>query len=45
MQPTIHLERKAGFLPRPDPALRSKCIVGCILNSLGVIITRESPCI
>jgi hypothetical protein len=39
MQPTIHLERKAGFLPRPDPALRSKCIVGCILNSLGLIIT------
>jgi hypothetical protein len=45
MQPTIHLERKAVFLPRPDPALRSECIVGCILNSLGLIITRESPCI
>jgi hypothetical protein len=31
MQPTIHLLRKAGFLPRPYPALGSKCIVGCIL--------------
>jgi hypothetical protein len=36
MQPTIHLERKA---------LRSKFIVGCIFNSVGLIITRESPCI
>jgi hypothetical protein len=38
MQPTIHMEGKAGFLPRPDPALPSKCIV---LH----IITPESPCI
>jgi hypothetical protein len=26
MQPTIHLEGKAGCLPRPYPALRSKCM-------------------
>jgi hypothetical protein len=45
MQHTIHLERKAGYLPRPYPALRSKCIVGCIFNSVVLIITRESPCI
>jgi hypothetical protein len=30
MQPTIHWERKAGYLPRPYPPLRSTCIVGCI---------------
>jgi hypothetical protein len=35
MQPTIQL----------DGALRSKCIVGCIFNSVGVIISYESPCI
>jgi hypothetical protein len=27
------------------PALRSKYIVGYIFNSVGLIITRESPCI
>jgi hypothetical protein len=26
MQPTIHLEGKAGYLPRPYPTLRSKCM-------------------
>jgi hypothetical protein len=36
MQPTIHLERKAGYGRGKYPALRSKCIVGCILNSLYV---------
>jgi hypothetical protein len=35
MQPTIHLEPKAGYLPRLYPALRSKCIVGCILIPSG----------
>jgi hypothetical protein len=45
MQHTIHLEGKAGYLPRPCPALRSECIVGCIFHSVGFIITRESPCI
>jgi hypothetical protein len=45
MQPTIHLERKAGCRRGKYPALRSKGIVGCIFNSVGPIITRESPCI
>jgi hypothetical protein len=45
MQPTIHLEGKAGYLMRPDRALPSKCIVGCIFNSVRLIITREIPCI
>jgi hypothetical protein len=45
MQPTIHLERKAGYFARPYLALRSKCIVGCIFNSVGFIITCETPCI
>jgi hypothetical protein len=36
MQPTIHLERKAGYGRGKYPALRSKCIVGCIFNSLYV---------
>jgi hypothetical protein len=44
MQPTIHLEGEAGYLPCLYPALRSKCIVGCVFNSVGLIITRESPC-
>jgi hypothetical protein len=42
MQSTIHLERKAGCLPRQNTDLRFNCIVGCIFNS---VITRESPCI
>jgi hypothetical protein len=45
MQPTIHLERKAGSGRGKNPALRSKCIVGCIFSSVGLITTRESPCI
>jgi hypothetical protein len=45
MQPTIRLERNAGYLPCPFPALRSEYIVGCIFNSVGLIIARESPCI
>jgi hypothetical protein len=44
MQPIIHLESKAGYFPYPHPALRSKCIVGCIFNSVGFIIIRESLC-
>jgi hypothetical protein len=42
MQPTIHLERTAGYGRGKYPDLRSKCIVGCIFNSVGLIITRES---
>jgi hypothetical protein len=45
MQPTILLERKARYGRGKYPDLRSKCIVGCIFNSVRVIITRESPCI
>jgi hypothetical protein len=45
MQPTIHLERKAGYGRGKYPALPSKCIVGCIFNSVGVTITCESLCI
>jgi hypothetical protein len=41
MQPKIHLEGKAGYLPY----IRCKFIVGCIFNSVELIITRESPCI
>jgi hypothetical protein len=46
MQPIIHLEGKTGYLPRPYPVLPSKCIAGCIFNSVGVefIVTRKIPC-
>jgi hypothetical protein len=44
MQPTIHLERKAEYGSGKYPALPSKCIVGCIFNCVGLIITRKSPC-
>jgi hypothetical protein len=37
MQPTIQLGSKAGYLPRPYPALRAKCIVGCIFNSVELV--------
>jgi hypothetical protein len=43
MQPTIHLEGKAGYGRGKYPALPSKCIVGCIFNSVGLIIIREIP--
>jgi hypothetical protein len=45
MQPTIHLEPKAGYGHGKDPVLPSKCIVGCIFNSTGLIIACESTCI
>jgi hypothetical protein len=41
MQPTIHWHCKPGLCLRPYSALISKCIVGCIFNSVGLIITRE----
>jgi hypothetical protein len=44
MQPTIYLERRAGYGRGKYAALRSKSIVGCIFNSVGLIITRKSPC-
>jgi hypothetical protein len=43
MQPTIHLERNAGYGRGKYPALLSRCVVGCIFNSVGRIITREIP--
>jgi hypothetical protein len=43
MQPTIHLEGKAGYGRGKCPAVPSKCIVCCIFNSVGLIITREIP--
>jgi hypothetical protein len=42
---TQNIGAKAGYLPRPNPALLSKCIVGCIFYSVGRIITSEIPCI
>jgi hypothetical protein len=44
MQDTIYLESKPGYFSRPYPGLLCKCIVGCIFNSIGFIITREIPC-
>jgi hypothetical protein len=41
MQPTTFLQSFA----RPYPGLPCKCIVGCIFNSVGLIIIREIPCI
>jgi hypothetical protein len=38
MQPAIHLHCKPGY-----SALLCKCIVGCIFNSVWLIITREVP--
>jgi hypothetical protein len=34
MQPTIHLECKAGDGPGIHPDLPSQCIVGCIFSSV-----------
>jgi hypothetical protein len=45
MQPTIHLRSKPGYGRGKYPGLLCKCIVGCIFNSVGFIITREIPCI
>jgi hypothetical protein len=35
----------AGYGRSKDPALRSKCIVGCIFISVVLILTCESHCI
>jgi hypothetical protein len=43
MQSKIHSERKAGYECGKYRALRSKCVVGCIFNSIGLITNRESP--
>jgi hypothetical protein len=44
MQPTIHLERKAQYGSGKYTVLPPKCIVGCIFNCVGLIITRKSLC-
>jgi hypothetical protein len=41
IQPTIHLQSKDGYGREKYPGLLSKCIVSCIFNSVGLIITRE----
>jgi hypothetical protein len=41
MQPTIHLDVKLDM--GEYSALPSKCIVGCIFNSVGLFIPRKSP--
>jgi hypothetical protein len=47
MQPTIHLERNAGYGRGKYPAVPckwiAKWIVACIFNSVWFIITCESP--
>jgi hypothetical protein len=43
MQPTIHLHSKPGYEREKYPGLLSKCILGCISNFVGLIITREIP--
>jgi hypothetical protein len=45
MQPTIHLQSNAGYERGQYPDSLCKCIVGCIFNFMGLIITREIPCI
>jgi hypothetical protein len=43
MQPTIHLEGKAGFYRvHIQLYVPNVCVVGCIFNSVGLIITRDS---
>jgi hypothetical protein len=39
MQPTIHLQNKPGYFQCRYPGLLCKCIVGCIFNSVALIIT------
>jgi hypothetical protein len=43
MQPTIHLESKAGYGRGKCPPLASQCIVCCIFISVGLIITVKYP--
>jgi hypothetical protein len=45
MQPTIHLQSKPEYGRGEFPDLLCKCFVGCIFNSVGLIIIREIPCI
>jgi hypothetical protein len=45
MQPTIQLHSKRGYEREKYPGLLAKCILGCISNFVGLIITREIPSI
>jgi hypothetical protein len=45
MQPTIHLQNKPGNGRGQYTRKLRKCIVGCIFNCVGLIITREKLCI
>jgi hypothetical protein len=42
--PTIHLQGKSGYGRGQYPGLLCKCIVGCVFNSIGLVITRKIPC-
>jgi hypothetical protein len=44
MQPTPHFRKKLAIEIKISSFVR-KCIVGCIFNSVGLIITRLIPCI
>jgi hypothetical protein len=44
MQLTIHFQKKLDILTSVASFFR-KCSVGCIFNSVELIITREIPCI
>jgi hypothetical protein len=43
MQPTIHLQNKPGYRCEQYPGLLSKCIVGYIFNSGGLISVVKYP--
>jgi hypothetical protein len=45
MQPTIHCRKKMDIFLNFIANFFQKCSVGCIFNSVGLIITRELPCI
>jgi hypothetical protein len=42
-QLTLHFRKKLAIEIKISSFIR-KCIVGCIFNSVGFIITREIPC-
>jgi hypothetical protein len=45
VQPTLHRQSDPEYCLRQYPALLGRCIVGCIFGSVGLIVTREIPCI
>jgi hypothetical protein len=44
MQPIIRLHSNPRYGRGEYSNLLWKCIVGCIFNTVGLIITREIPC-